>query len=207
MSDQPRPPKTKKPKRTGGYQSHRAPNTKFDLILGAIDPTHLNSVLDVGCNEGELTKRFFDRGLFAVGIDMQPHFWSPTSAQPEGPAFAVWPLSQERAEKLPTFDLVLLLSVHHQWVKIWGDEDARRLVQTLGERSRRYFVVEFAAIAGKYGANAPDFRDNDEDSIVAYALKWLDSLGLGQPRYIGKNPESMPKEPFRFVFVVDRSDA
>jgi len=189
---------------TMGYQSTRSTESKFELIKSNIDTNRLHNLLDIGCNEGLLTTMFSKLGIFCVGLDISPHFVDRFK-ESGTPAFGVLPMTQERAERIPQFDAILLLSVHHQWVKSQGDEAARKLVATIASKANKYFVIEFAAIAKKYGYAKAPFKDNDEASLAEYALGWLRGLGVpGNIRQIGKNPELAGKEPFRYSFVIER---
>lgn len=188
------------------YQSTRATDAKFELISSQLDFSEVRNALDIGCNEGFITAQLTARGIFAVGLDIAPHFVGrfANSASPT-PAFGVLPITPESVTALPEFDAVFLLSVHHQWTKLYGDGYSRRLVEQLFVKVRRHFVIEFAAISSKYGFADPPFRDNDDASVVSWAQDWLRELkGVGGIRYLGRNPEHQRKEPFRHLFAVSR---
>lgn len=188
-----------------GYQTTRSTQSKFDLIKDSIDIKNVHSLLDIGCNEGILTSMFSNRGIFCVGIDISKHFVDRFEVS-KTPAFGVLPMTQELAERIPQFDTILLLSVHHQWIKSLGEESARKLVTTIAFKAKKHFVVEFAAIATKYGYSKAPFKDNDETSLIEYAFRWLRELQVpGEVRHIGKNPELPGREPYRYSFVIDRA--
>jgi SAM-dependent methyltransferase len=195
------------------YQRDRFSKEKFDLIASRLDMQRVGNVLDVGCNEGYITAEFAKRGKFAVGIDVGAYFLNHVLNDLENiherhsAAFGVFPLSLETVQRLPEFDLVLLLSVHHQLINRFGDEHARRLVRGLAERARRYFVIEFAATQQKYGFKEPMFIDNDEASVRTYAESWLRELGLSATiEFLGKNKEHVggDREPYRYVYLITK---
>lgn len=188
------------------YQRQRFPDEKVRTILSGIDLAQVGSVLDVGCNEGLITSHFTERGKFAVGIDISPFFARNLLRRlhdDNTPAFGTMKLGPDNVATLPTFDLVLVLSVHHWWVKEHGDDVAKRMVRHLIERARRYFVIEFSSIREKYGYAEPQFVDNDAASVTAYAKRWLLDIDPSYDvRYLGPNAETQGRERQRHVFVV-----
>ena len=184
------------------YQSSRSSNDKFDLILSKIDLCQINNVLDIGCNYGQISNSFSKIGKFCVGIDALPCFSSDIFGK-NGPALGVIALTPENVKSLPSFDLILLLSVHHQWVKEYGDNYTKKLVEKIINKAKKYFIIEFAAISEKYGFKKPFFIDNDEESVKEYAEGWLNSLKFsGEIQYMGRNKEKPGKEPFRYIYMI-----
>ena len=184
-----------------GYQDSRYPNDQFDLISKSIDDHKVNSILEVGCNQGLLLRRFKSLGNFCVGLDIDTH-WEKSD---QNAALGVYPVDDDLIAKLPLFDCVFLLSVHHQWVRLFGDDHTKRLVSALTKRAGYVFFIEFSALAKKYGyENNQFFIDNDEDSVVEYAMNWLESAGLQNSKYLGKCREYPPREPYRFMFSIER---
>jgi SAM-dependent methyltransferase len=193
------------------YQRTRYPKDKFALISSRLNLPEVNNVLDIGCNEGYISAEFAKRGKFCVAIDAGPYFLNHILSDLESvygrqnPAFGVFPLTEENIALIPEFDLVLLLSVHHQWINTDGNDYGERLVSRLIDKARRYFVIEFAATAKKYGFKESKFEDNNEESVKAYAESWLRGLNVpGTIEYIGKNKEGNANEPYRFVFLVTK---
>lgn len=190
------------------YQRQRFPTDKAATIIGAIDLDRVGSVLDIGCNEGLITQHFCKLGKFAVGIDVAPYYARNMLRQlhaPRTPAFGKQKLTPQTVETLPTFDLMLVLSVHHWWVKEYGDAVAQQMVRCLVERTRRYFVIEFSSIKEKYGYRDERFVDNDEGSVVGYAQDWLREVDAAMSvSYLGTNRETTGRERLRHIFLVTR---
>lgn len=143
-----------------------------------------------------MLRYFKSLGIFCVGLDINTH-WELNS---QNAALGVYPVDNSLIEKLPVFDCVFLLSVHHQWVKTWGDARTKQIVKKLSERAEHMFFIEFSALAGKYGYEENEFfLENDEDSVVKYATEWLHSAGM-QGEYLGRTRELPRKEPYRYMF-------
>ena len=193
----------------GDYQGQRYPKEKIDRIMTGVDLARVGSVLDIGCNEGLITKHFSEQGKFCVGIDVAPYFLRGVLQdlhRGNTPAFGVFNLERRNIELLPPFDLVLLLSVHHWWVKAHGDAHARDMVAALLDRTNHYLVMEFSSIADKYGYSEPKFIDHDESSIKEYASAWLKQIDSTLAiTYLGRNRETEGRERFRYIFLVSKS--
>jgi SAM-dependent methyltransferase len=190
------------------YQRQRFPTEKVNTILSGVDLDQVGSVLDIGCNEGLITNHFSERGKFAVGIDISPFFARNMLRQLHAakvPAFGTLKLTPESVRTLPSFDMMLVLSVHHWWVKEYGDAPAREMVRTLIAKTKRYFVIEFSSIKDKYGYRDERFVDNDEQSVTDYARHWLQAIDSGYDiRYLGANRETTGREKFRHIVLVTR---
>ena len=135
-----------RPKRA--YQESQFPEDQFALIKATAAFQRSSNSLEVGCNMGRLVQMFSNEGKFAVGLDLAP-YWA---GRDNGRAIlGVQKLDNESVGALPEFDLVCLLSVHHQWVASEGDQAAKNLMLSSAMKARHAFFVEFAAIASKYG--------------------------------------------------------
>jgi SAM-dependent methyltransferase len=173
---------------------------KVALLNPVLRELECRSVLDVGCNAGAVS-RLLGEHYFVVGIDQRLNvsgFEHPFKSACLGEV----QLSLENVRKMPMFDAVVLLSVHHQWHHHRGDTFAAEMVQAVAGRASKVFFIEFAALNRKYQEEGPSrFQDNDEASVTAYARDWLRAvLPDHQVRYLGKAVES-PHEPYRFMFA------
>ncbi len=196
------------------YQRDRFTKEKYELISSHIDMSAVGNVLDVGCNEGYITREFSRQGKFCVGIDRGPLFLNQVLSSVNESfggttaAYGVFPLDDANIDSIPRFDLILLLSVHHQLVKLYGDDYAQRVVRLLVEKATTYFAIEFAAITDKYGYDDARFTDNDDASIMEYAEQWLSDLGVGfEAKFLGKNRENTredDREPYRYCYLLTR---
>lgn len=175
-------------------------STKFDLIRPILREQQIRSVLDVGCNAGIITRLAGEEGLFSVGVDGNVDFRGVVDPL-NGACIGNIEMNSEMIDKLPRFDAILLLSVHHQFVAKFGDIWTQNFVFRLANKADKVFFIEFAALNSKYSATGNSlFIDNDDASVVSYARNWLaHALPSWDINYIGKVPESKT-EPFRFMF-------
>ena len=178
----------------------RNSSAKFDLIRPILQEGKARSVLDIGCNAGMITRLAGEEGLFSVGVDKNVDLQGVVD--PLGNAcIGNVEMSHDMVDKLPKFDAILLLSVHHQLIAGYGDEWTQNFVSNLANKADMFFVIEFAALNKKYLATENSlFTDNDAVSVVSYAQSWLaHALPGWNINYVGKVPES-EIEPYRFMF-------
>ena len=135
------------------YQIKRSQSTvqRLELISAHLEEGD-QSLLDIGCNLGRMTRFAADRGLFALGIDSgQRAIASASEANRDVPhlAFMRYEIAPETVAKLPSFDVILCLSVYHYWVQLHGETAAWSMVARLIERSRRKFFFRTCKLAKK----------------------------------------------------------
>lgn len=185
------------------WQLQRDTKAKAEIILPVLDEYEIKSVLDIGCNAGELTRIIGNTGRFAVGIDQNVDFTGVK--QPLSNAcIGNIRLDQEKIKALPQFDAVLLLSVHHQFIKNFGDSHAKQLVSGMADKAKKLFLIEFAALNHKYSDDDHLFIDNDEKSVLEYSKKWLnDTLANYSCNFLGTTPGDMI-EPRRYLFICEK---
>lgn len=175
-------------------------------LAGAL-PADPATVLDIGCNLGDITAWCAARGHWAVGVDSSPALVEDARrrhAAQERCAFMVQRLDPAGIPRLPVFDVVLLLSVHHHWLMAHGPEVAGRMLHDLAGRTGRVLVFEGASRNVRYGDYPPGFTDNDEASVTGYLQGYLEQHIGGDVRRIeplGKTPCVGEREPYRWAWA------
>ena len=177
-------------------------DSKTELILPVLRKLECKSILDVGCNAGELNRRLANE-FFSVGIDQRVDLVGIKEPLRDIVLGEI-KVNEKNLNMIPTFDAVSLFGVHHQWYKESGSDFCANLVKKIADRAGKVFFIQFAGINSKYQANdAPDlFIDNDEDSIKKYAERWLlENLPENEVTYLGKTYE-LDIEPYRYMYSV-----
>ena len=123
------------------YQSKRVLGTeqRWEMISARLDDKD-QSLLDIACNLGQMTRYAADRGLLALGIDFSSRAITTAYDNHNGApnlAFMRFEITPEFASKIPSFDVTLCLSVYHYWMQIYGDGTAWSMVGKLIEKTRR----------------------------------------------------------------------
>lgn len=130
------------------YQQSRVDtNQRYELINSRLDECD-NSMLDVGCAEGILLSKFADDGLFCIGLEQNDS--AVKHAQKEyrytddlGVIRSM--VTPERIEKLPEFDVVLLLTVYQHLISTkyseggFGVDGAEDILKSLASKSDKIF--------------------------------------------------------------------
>lgn len=181
--------------------------------LAVIDrgvPADARSLLDVGCNLGDITAHYARRGVWSVGADANRDLVQEAVERQRGIescAFMVSMLDPENVKRLPEFDTILLLSVHHHWLGEWGPDVAGRMLRDVVARATRSVVFESTSRNGRFGKYPPGFVDNDEASVTAYHEAYLrEHVGdIATIERLGKTPCVGEREPYRWVWALRRS--
>ena len=111
-------------------------------------------------------------------------------------------VTPESVTALPVCDVVLCLSVYHQWHQIFGHQGAQQILRTLGTKARQFLFFEPASQRSKYGPVPPDYNDRDERSIVDYNLGMLGRLFCREKvEFVAATPASH-SEKVRYLFSI-----
>ena len=180
-------------------------------MFDAAIPHDARNLLDVGCNRGEHTAHFASRGLWSVGIDIDRRLVQEAverNAAVSHCGFMTMEITPESVTTLPTFDVVLVLSVHHNWIKAYGPEVAGSMLAAVMGRTGKVLIFEGAARRERYGDHPPDFVDNDEASVTAHLEGYLRRhVGPTATRIepLGKAPALGEREPYRWSWAAYRT--
>lgn len=194
------------PKRN--YQKSRRAGTMDRWVLIQSRISGCGSLLDVGCSSGHLTSLAAGFGLVAIGCDAN---WAVLSEARKrlkaylSLGFVHFVVTPQTVALLPVCDVVLCLSIYHQWHAKFGPEGAQEILRTLGTKARKRLFFEPPSKQSKYGANPPDFTDRDERTIVDYNCGMLGGLfGKENVEYLGGTRASR-SESLRYLFTVQTS--
>lgn len=182
---------------------------RWKLVRSAL-PSDGGSLLDIGSNLGAFTARAAQEGFISIGIEKDRRLVQraiATHSEVSGCAFMEADIGLDLCAKLPSFDAVLLLSVHHHWHHIFGPEAAAEMLRCMVTKARQVVVFEGPSRSSRYESNVPNFPDNCEDALLAYHDTYLrETIGSLASRItrIGKAACVGKREPFRWMYAIVR---
>lgn len=130
-----------------------------------------SNLLDIGCAEGALMERFANLGLFCIGMEASEVRVAQAQKLIDSNENAVvlnMTVGPNQIDNLPHFNIILLLTVYHHWIRNYGFDDAEDMLQTLVVKSDKLY---FEPPGEKL--NHPDFDDKNADSIAEYYKNYL----------------------------------
>lgn len=117
----------------------RACQDRWDRIVACL-PTTPGSVLDIGCNLGYFTFKAAEKNKMVLGVDADPFYLLTCRAIKRTHNIAdvfflkSW-ISRDFLAKMPSFDIILNLSVFHHWVKEYGQDTAIEMMKILSSKT------------------------------------------------------------------------
>ncbi|SDJ68172.1 methyltransferase domain-containing protein [Natronorubrum texcoconense] len=100
------------------------------------------NIVDIGCDQGELTRRFAKHGLFAIGIDRTASTILEAESQTSKELqcyFLRSELDPKNIKNMPPFDVTLLLTVFYHWGREFGWNAAEDMLYTIGKNTDQLF--------------------------------------------------------------------
>ena len=115
---------------------------RWNLIREQITAYKCRTVMDIGCAEGYFVHRAAEQcGCVALGVDADVRrltmaHSAATLSRLQGAAFMYAEVSPEFIQQLPSFDLVIFMSVLHHIMYADGVERAREYMRAIREKAR-----------------------------------------------------------------------
>lgn len=190
------------------YQDKLAPSqeVRWRMIESSL-PDGSSSLLDIGSNLGEFTAKAAARGMWSLGIELDEEMVREAIARHRktpGCRFIAGAVDPAAAAALPSFDVVLLLSVHHHWHMRYGREAAATMLRQTVAATRKAVIFEGPARATRYERDIPDFVNNDEGSVLRYYDDYLAATvgDIARVTLIGKSDCVGEREPYRWMYAI-----
>jgi hypothetical protein len=172
---------------------------KWELISKHLDDSD-KTLLDIGCNAGYLVKKALQKGMKANGIEGNKDYISKDMEKYIKNNI----VTPENIRYIRRYDAILLLSVNHQFNSKYGADIERKMIKIIGNKANKKFFFQPASIKSKY-KDAPNIKDNDAGSIKVYNIKLLKELFPHDiVKYVGQTKLTTKKEPYRYIFLVEK---
>jgi len=171
---------------------------KWNIISKYIDNND-KTLLDVGCNYGYIVNEASKIAIYANGIEANEKYIDQLNDKIKNMT-----VTPKNIKYIPKYDVITLLSVSHQWNANYGENKEKEMIRILGNKAIRKFFYQPASIKSKFGT-PPNIIDNNSISIQTYYIKFLkDLFQKSKISYIGKTSLTTKKEPYRYMFLVEK---
>jgi len=179
---------------------------RWPLIKKEIEDNNIKSVIDLGSAEGFYVLRSAKEcGCFAIGVDADIRRFCIAQDQlslerivPAGFVFGV--IDNDMLEKIPSFDMVIFLSVMHHMMYDKGEEYCRNFMKALRKKINKVMIFEMGQsneLKNKWAKLLPDMGENPHEWIREFLL----SAGFSSVTKIGES-DSYKKDQNRAIFSV-----
>ena len=181
---------------------------RWQMIKKEILDFNVKSVVDLGCAEGfYVIQASRELGCFSLGIDADTRRLSVAHNQiiseeimPAG--FMLGYADLEIIEKLPKFDMIILMSVLHHIMYSRGKEYCREFVSRLRTKMEKIMIFEMGQsneVKNEWAKKLPDMG-NDPSKWIA---DFLISCGFSKVVKIGET-DSYKKDKNRTIFRLEK---
>jgi len=147
------------------------------------------SVLDIGSNVGFFSFKLAEKGNFVIAMERSLLFHEIANAAMKAINFTNVNfyrigLTPQNVRTLPRCDVVLLLSVFHQWCLEFGEQQALDMLRCIADKADQKFFFETGqpdAASARYLKALPKMREPKE-----WLLTLFQSMGFNVVNIIGK---------------------
>jgi len=174
-------------------------------------PTPPGFALDIGSHSGFFSLRLAERGFLVLGCEPSHRLFRIATAAADRvgqPSVAFMPVAVNPAnvDSLPDADLVLVLSVFHDWCEAFGFERSVQLLDAVWQKTRKALFFEMPNTAENSSVRTfmPAMGASPEEA-QSYIEHLLSRLVLGEVALLGHFPTDFRGEgERRHLFVVHR---
>lgn len=189
------------------YQDKRENDDNWNLISPEIKGQ--KNLLDVACDAGFYSIKVASQGCFVLGFDILENSLKKARRRAKQKKmnniiFAKMALDPVNVNILPNFDTILCLSVFHHFVRLYGEEAAKKMLIDLFLKANNKLLLQIPSKIGKYKKGfSIDFK-GDESLIRNYILNVFEKVENCNVKYLGKKIEKPPSEKYRYLYLVEK---
>lgn len=187
------------------YYKTRVDNDfRWELIKQNIDDSD-SSLIDIGCAEGYLTHKAAKKGLFSIGIDNDSekieYACEQWTHQTSCLAFMQCDIGPEKIHEIPPADIILYLTVHHHWVREFGEDQTNKMVKTLAHKCNKLVFEP----PGDRKLPSQKRKKMDKCEIVNHYTTYINEVFNGSARIkeVKMTPWKGKNKRFDPVFIIE----
>jgi len=107
-----------------------------------------HSILDIGSHSGYFSLKLAQEDYFVVGVDQDKVIINKANLVQKkygisNAAFLYYPINIESVKKLPIFDNIIYLSIHHHMIKIHGYDKATEIFKIIAKKTKYKLFFDF----------------------------------------------------------------
>jgi SAM-dependent methyltransferase len=107
-----------------------------------------HSVLDIGSHSGYFSLKLAQKGYFVLGVDQDKIILNKANLVQKkydinNASFLYYPITIESVKKIPYFDNIIYLSIHHHMIKVHGFEVATEIFKILAQKTKYNLFFDF----------------------------------------------------------------
>lgn len=179
-------------------------NQRWEAILGELSEFKEGSALDIGCNIGFFSFKLNELGYYVEGIDADPSnvFFCNSLIEHlglENISFQKGSFDEARASHMPSFDVVLCLSVFHHVIRANGDEKSRQILRDLIAKTRRVIFMDIGQ--SPKAIEAFGLPPQLADDPISWMMQLLTDCGCQRVNVIGNFDTSVEVDEKRYLFA------
>jgi len=167
----------------------RDTNDRYDAMLSNIED-YPKSLIDLGCNQGFFVLKSAAEGSFSVGVDHDwfEIIWAKAISEKHNTKQALFmnaEINTEFVSSMPSFDMVVCTSIFHHWVRIYGKDEAFKMMKLIASKTNKYLVFETGQhdeVATRWYKEL-DFMGDDYEK---WAVDFLHEIGFKKVKIAGK---------------------
>lgn len=145
-----------------------------------------HSVLDIGSHSGYFSLKLAQKGYFVLGLDQDKIILNKANLVQKkhditNASFVYYPITIQSVKKIPYFDNIIYLSIHHHMIKVHGFNVATEIFKIIAEKTKHRLFFDFPYPIDYKGNplfenQIPDMGDNPDLWIKNY----LHRVGFNQ---------------------------
>ncbi len=169
-----------------------------------------SSVLDLGCNEGYFALRLASEGYWVTGIDADAGYLRVAKFLQQRylvnrASFYQLTANKEDLLSLPTFDVVIFMSVFQKWCSQYEFGEAFDMLRVLWQKTNRimFFEMPDSLESEEFFKDSMPSMGETKEECREYIKNMLESIGSCSVTWIADNPMDYRPEQ-RSLFAVTR---
>ena len=175
-------------------------------VIGPILAEKKGSLLDIGCNIGYFSFKAAENGCFSYGIEADSFHITccnaiKTATGSKNCLFTKGMVDPDYTANMPAYNNVINLSVFHHWVKVFGVDQAQKMMRDIANKCNT--LVFETGQSNEVGSQWPQYLGFMGDDPKAWIENFLKEIGFRDVKVIGTFATGLT-EVDRYLFLATK---